>query len=510
MMRSMLFSRETANAQLLAFTMEGLQCESCQIEGVETKAQKEAETLEERILPAETWSNSNKGPGSVHSSQMTVEDTTISIPFSEPVLGLIVKMPASLQPACFGGTPVILPVEVQLAGGVEPQAVGTPVITPAAGCLSLPLIFDQPHVQYLSPLSSCPISDHQNFPHSLQQNNGLPMGQSQSGERMSNISQPFENSSMHSSEFVAALQELFPFLRNYGASGCRGSSSFPLNTFNAGFNPPDTTFSHLHTGSPLVSLVPPATLLVPFPLIVPLPVPLPIPIPIPPFPDSGSFARSNHTMKTSKSTQTMTEDVPVCAHNRMSGYDFLQLPTQVPPPVSQEEVLDLTVKVVPNQTKQEVQFSFTKDSVLDLSVANKSCLETGKDTKFKHHKRNSPNDESTKLILPMKHSQTHAANQSNGYSDVYCMQYKWTTEERYENYALKYSGQNGRVITPKQVPRITPSTKDTSGMFREELVRPQQGQVLKHRVVKQKRVNFQNINIPPIKKQHLMTFLPSE
>ncbi|XP_026803603.3 retinoic acid-induced protein 2 [Pangasianodon hypophthalmus] len=492
--------------------MEGLHREPCQFVGVETKAHKEAEDLEEPTLPSETWSkNSNKATGPVHSSEVVVEDSTISIPFSEPLLGLIVKMPASLQPVCFGGSPVMLPVEVQLAGGVEPQTIATPIITPTPGCLTLPLIFDQPHMQYLSPLSSCPITEHQNLPQSLQQNNGLsqnlslPMGQSPSGEGKSNISQPSENTAMLSSEFLAALQELFPFLRNYSSSACRESNSFPLNAFSSGFIPPNTTLSHLYTGSPLVSLLPPATLLVPFPFVVPLPVPLPIPIPIPPFPDSGS------RLKTSKSTQTMTEDIPVCTHNRMSGYDFLQFPTQPPPPVSQEEVLDLTVKVVPIQTKQEVQFSFCQDNILDLSVANKSCIETGKDTKQKHHGRNSTNEESTKLILPVKRSQTQATNQSNGYSDVeFSMQYKWTTEERYENYALKYSGQNGRVITPKQIPRVTRSTKDTSVMFCEKLVRPPQGQVLKNRAVKQKRVNSQNINIPPIKKQHLMTFLPTK
>lgn len=69
----------------------------------------------------------------------------------------------------------------------------------------------------------------------------------------------------------------------------------------------------------------------------------------------------------------MTEDVPVCTHNTMSGYDFLQLPTQTPPsPVSQEEVLDLSVKVVPTQTKQEFQVSYYQDNVMNLSVANYS------------------------------------------------------------------------------------------------------------------------------------------
>lgn len=489
--------------------MEGFHCEPCQIGGVETKAHKEAEALEEHAFPSETWSkNSNKATGPVHSSETGVEDSTLSIPFSEPLLGLILKTPASLQPVCFAGSPVTLPVEVHLAGGVEAQTIATPGITPTPGCLTLPLIFDQPHIQCLNPLSSCAITEQQNVPYSQQQNNelsqnlSLQIGQSQSDERKSNISQPVEDTAMHSSEFVTALQELFPFLRNYSSSACRGS------LFSTGFILPDTTLSHLYTGSPLVSLLPPATLLVPFPFVVPLPVPLPIPIPIPPFSDSGSLSRASHTMKTSKSTQTMTEDIPVRTHNRMSGYDFLQLPTQPPPPVSQEQVLDLTVKDVPIQTKQEVQFSFRQDSVLDLSMANKSCLETGQDTKLKHHGRNSTNEESTKLILPMKHSQTQGTNQSNGHSDVeFSMQYKWTTEERCENYAIKYSGQNGRVITPKQIPRVTRSTKDTSVMFCEK---PPHGQVLKNRVVKQKRVNSQNINIPPIKKQYLMKFLPSK
>lgn len=487
--------------------MEAFHCEPCQIVGVETKAHNEADALEEHTLPSETWSkNSNKVTGPFHSSQMVVEDSTISIPFSEPLLSLILKMPASLQPLCFGGSPVTLPVEVHLAGGVEAQTIATPVITPTPGCLTQPLIFDQPHIQCLNPLSSCPITEQQNLLCSQQHNNelsqnlSLQMGQSQSGERKSNISQPVENTAMHSSEFLTALQESFPFLRNYSSSACRGSS------FSTGFILPDTALSHLYTGSPLVSLLPPATLLVPFPFVVPLPVPLPIPIPI--FPDPGSLSRTSHTMKTSKSSQTMTEDIPVCTHNKMSGYNILQFPVQPPTPVSQEQVLDLTVKGVPIQTKQEVQFPFHQDNVLDLSMANKSCLETGQDTKLKHHGRNSTNEESTKLILPVKYSQTQGINQSNSYSDIeFSMQYKWTKKERCENYAIKYSGQNGRVMTPKQIPRVTQSTKDTSVMFCEK---PPQGQVLKDRAVKQKRVKSQNINIPPIKKQHLMKFLPSK
>ncbi|KAF4093266.1 hypothetical protein AMELA_G00000320 [Ameiurus melas] len=500
--------RKTTNAQLLVFTMEGLQSEPCQFGGDETEAHKEAEALEEHTLPSENWSKTSNTPtGPVHSSEVAVEDSTVSIPFSEPLLGLILKMPASLQPMCFGGSPVMLPVEAQLAGGVEPQTVATPVITPTPGCITLPVIFDQPHMQCLSCLSSCPITEQQSLPQSLQQNNGLSQNLSQSGDGKSNISRPSENTATHSSEFLAALREFFPFLRNDSSSACPRSSLFPLNAFSRGFIPPDTTLSHLFTGSPLVSLVPPATLLVPFPLVVPLPVPLPIPIPIPPFTDS----RASHSMKTSTSTQTMTEDIPVCTKNTMSGYDFLQLPTLPPPPVSQEEVLDLTVKVVPIQTKQEAQISFCQDNVLDLSLANKSRLEPGKDTKLKHHGRNSTNGESTKLILPVKCSQTQVSGQSNGYSDVGCsMRYKWTTQEHYKNDAKKYSSQNGRVMTPKQIPRVTRSTTDTSVMFCEKLVRPPQGQVLQSRVVKQKRMTSQNINIPPIKKQDLMTFLPSK
>lgn len=478
--------------------MEGLHCEPCQISGVKTQAHKEAEALEERPLPSETWSNnSNKatGPGPVHSSEVVGEDSTISLPFSETLLGLIVKMPASLQTVCCGGSPVLQPVEVQLAGDVEPQTIATSIITPPPGCLTLPLIFDQPQVQYLNPLSSCPISEHtQNLPHTLLQNNGLsqnlslPMGQSHICEGKS------ENTAMYSSEFIAALQQLIPFLRNYSSPPSRGSTSF--HAFGTGFIPPEGTLSHLYTGSPPVSLLPPATLLVPFPFVVPLPVPLPIPIPIPLFPDSVCLSRAGHTNKTSKSTQT--EDIPVCTQNRTTGYDFLQSPTQSLLPVTQEEVLDLSVKVTPSQTKQEVQFHW--DHVLDLSVANKSYL----DTKLKHHGRNSRKEESAKLILPMKHSPT----QANSYSDVaFSMQYRRPTEKQCANYALKYSDQNGRVMTPKHIPRVT---KDASVRFCEQLIQPPHGHVSKKRILKQKRVNSQNINISPIKKQHLMTFHPSK
>lgn len=70
--------------------MEGLTCESCQIGGVETQADKETEALEEHNLHSETWSNSNKAKGPVHSSET---DSAISVPFSEPLLGLILKVP---------------------------------------------------------------------------------------------------------------------------------------------------------------------------------------------------------------------------------------------------------------------------------------------------------------------------------------------------------------------------------------------------------------------------------
>lgn len=59
---------------------------------------------------------------------------------------------------------------------------------------------------------------------------------------------------------------------------------------------------------------------------------------------------------------------------------------KLPDAVSQEEVLDPRVKV-PIQTKQEFQLCFSQD-VLDLSVANKSCHETGKEAKLKHQGRN--------------------------------------------------------------------------------------------------------------------------
>ncbi|XP_060715460.1 retinoic acid-induced protein 2 [Tachysurus vachellii] len=462
--------------------MEGLHCEPCQIRGTKNKAHKEAEALEERPLPSETWSNnSNKatGPGPVHSSEVVVEGSAISIPFSETLLGLIVKMPASLQPVCCAGSPVLLPVQVQQAGEIEPETIATPVITPPLGSHTLPLIFDQPQVHY-----------------SLLENNGLSQNLSLTIDQSHSCKGKSENTAMYSSEFISSLQQLF------SSPHCRGSSSFSSNAFGASFIPPDSTLSHLYTGSPPVSLLPPATLLVPFPFVVPLPVPLPIPIPIPFIPDS-CLSRPSHTIKTSRSTQT--EYISVCTHNRMSGYDFLQLPKQPFHPVSQEEVLDLTVKVVPMQTNREVQFH--QNHALDLSVANKSCFNTN----LIHHGRNSGNVDSTKLILPMKYSPTQATNQPNGYSDMeFSMHYKWTTEKRYEKYSLKYSNQNGSVVSPKHIPRVTQSTKDASGRICEQIVRSPPGQVLKKKIDKKKRLNSQNINNSPIKKQHLMSFCSSK
>ncbi|XP_036416966.1 retinoic acid-induced protein 2 [Colossoma macropomum] len=501
--------------------MEDLHSEIHQNSGIKTKASEGAEALDNRTLSTQAWSNNLNEPArQALSTDVAVEDSALFTPLSEPSLGLIFKMATSLlQPLCLGGSPVVLPVHLQVAGGADPQVgqtVASPVIAPSPASLSLPLILDQPGLQCLSSQlllqSSCLIPEQQYLSgaeqnHGPSQNLSVPLSQPQHGEEKSDIlSQPSDNSALHCSKFTTVLQEPFHFLRNYGSSPCQGTRSVPSNPFL----PQESPLPYLYTGSPLVSLVPPATLLVPYPLIVPLPVPLPIPIPIPipvSFPDSKALSSSPsaaYSTKKNKSTQTSKDafGIPTVTHSTKSDCRCLQLPRLPLPSISQQEVLDLRIKVTPIQTKQEVQFPLPQDSALDLSVANNSYFKSCAGSKLKYYRNNSANEDLTERIIhPIKYSRRHEPNHLNSHSDIdFGTQYKWTKERYFSENTAKSAGQNSRVIGPLQTPAV----------FCEKLVRQPQEHILKNRVVKLKRMTSQSMNIHPVKKQHVATFRPTK
>ncbi|XP_017550078.1 retinoic acid-induced protein 2 [Pygocentrus nattereri] len=499
--------------------MEDLHSKIHQNSGIKTKASEGAEALNNRTLSTQAWSNNlNEPVRQALSTDVAVEDSALFTPLSETSLGLIFKMATSLlHPLCLGGSPVVLPVHLQVAGGVDPQVgptIASPVIAPSPGSLSLPLMLDQPGLQCLSSQlllqSSCLVPEQQYLSeaeqnHGPSQNQSVPLSQPQHGNGKSDIlSQPSDNSALRCSKFTTVLQEPFHFLRNYDSSACQGTRSVPSNPFL----PQESPMPYLYTGSPLVSLVPPATLLVPYPLIVPLPVPLPIPIPIPvSFPESKALSSSPsaaYSTKKNKSTQTSKDafDIPTSTHSTKSDCRCLQLPRLPLPSVSQEEILDLRIKVTPIQAKQKVQFPLLQDSALDLSVANNPHFESCAGSKLKCNRNYSANKELTERIFhPVKYSRRHEPNHLNSHSDIeFGMQYKWTKEQYFPENAAKSAGQNSRVTGPLQMPAV----------FCEELVRQPEEHMLKNRVVKLKRVTSRSMNIHPIKKQHVATFRPTK
>ncbi|KTG01485.1 hypothetical protein cypCar_00016773 [Cyprinus carpio] len=154
---------------------------------------------------------------------------------------------------------------------------------------------------------------------------------------------------------------------------------------SAFFPPPP--LSHPYS-SPLASLVPPATLLVPYPVVIPLPMPLPIPVPIP---VPVSMCKNSKidvdcpkpACTSSKSTQTSPSDIS--PHLTFTSKEMLvvQQPLRScsSPVVTDGEVLDLSIRTP--QPSMHVDVSqgiqpFQQDSVLDLSIPStrKTCIKT--------------------------------------------------------------------------------------------------------------------------------------
>ncbi|XP_072527311.1 retinoic acid-induced protein 2-like [Salminus brasiliensis] len=475
--------------------MEDLCSKTHQNMGTHAKLSEGVQDLDNRTPSAHAWSNSlNESARQPLSAEP--QDSALLTPLTEPSLGLFLKTATSLlQPVCLGASPVVVPGYLQgVPGGAD-----TPVIAPGTGSLTLPLILDQPGLRYsrsqLLLQSSCLMPEQQHMSGAEQncgpsQNPSMPLSQTQHIEGK-------PDPALHCSEFSTVLQEPFPVLRNCGSSACQGTRSVPSNSFSTSLSAQDAILPYLYTGLPLVSLVPPATLLVPYPLIVPLPVPLPIPVPIPvPFPDSKVLSGPScaaSTTKKNKGTQTTVN------HNRNSDCRFLQLLALPTPSVSQQEVLDLRIKVAPVRAKQEAQFSLLQDSALDLSVAKQQYLESCSGNKLKCHENSSTNAElAERITSPIKHSQGHEPDRLHNHSNIdFGVQCKWTMEDCFTKSIEKSPG---RAVSPLQAPAV----------FCKKLVRQPQEHMLTNRVVRLKRVTSRNMNIYPIKKQHVVTFIPGK
>ncbi|XP_050979177.1 retinoic acid-induced protein 2 [Labeo rohita] len=241
---------------------------------------------------------------------------------------------------------VNLRLHLQLAGRLPPQIGETrisPLILPPASTMSTPLIQDQHLNSQLPPsLRSCPFANIQTSalleslllsqPEALVNHTDVPAFQSPG--------------------IATCLKDLIQSLSNSAECAMTGPNQ-PIPFISNGL--PHEIVQP--TSTPIISLIPPATLLVPYPFVVPLPVPLPIPIPIPILMslDSKTFIKTGSTVD--KSTQT-SSTIPCCTSSM--AYPIF--------PVSQDKVLDLSLKAT--QTKREHVLSPSPDSALDLSVVN--------------------------------------------------------------------------------------------------------------------------------------------
>ncbi|KAL4656888.1 retinoic acid-induced protein 2 [Arapaima gigas] len=293
---------------------------------------------------------------------------------AEPQGGVALKVAATvLQPICLGDSPVVLPIHLQMAGsGVPPvgQAANASYLMTGQSPLSLPLVLEQQVFQHLSspPLQQaapCPATSLQNA--TLCPNTSMPFTQPQLLDQKpaGQLQDPGVLPLLQNPTFAAILQDLFPSQNTINSSSCHTPASTPVDHFSSTFFP-TPPLMHPYS-SPLSPLVPPATLLVPYPIIVPLPVPLPVPIPIPipvpPSADSRVFVDPPKATCTSeKATQTSMRETP-------SPMYLPQPASPSYPSLAEGEVLDLSVKMLPVQTKQEVPLQ--QDSVLDLSLASR-------------------------------------------------------------------------------------------------------------------------------------------
>ncbi|XP_036401258.1 retinoic acid-induced protein 2 [Megalops cyprinoides] len=527
-----------------------------------------------QLITAEAWNINSSGlMKKALSPMVAVPAPAIVSPATESPGGVALKVAATvLQPICLGDSPVVLPIHLQMAGSTAPQvnqAGGSPYLMTSQGPVSLPLVLEQQVFQHLnSPVlpqgAPCPTISLQNnvlcHNSSMSFSQPSPLDQKPTGQAQ----EPGVLPLLQNPGFAAILQDMFPSQNNLNASSCHSAAPPPADPFTSTFFP-QPPIPHPY-GSLLSPLVPPATLLVPYPVIVPLPVPLPVPIPvpipIPPSSESKGFTDPPRQVCTlSKSTQTNAKEIPPSPPNPYGRDETLHIPQLDSPPsipVAGGEVLDLSMKAQPIQTKQEIPIQ--QDSVLDLSVPSvrKPCIQSylSRDpvgVELEHACRSGDETAGTALSLevlrPIERAQKLDSKLLNGLASLeFSRQHKWVMDSGGGRSGCepKCGGGNFEIVSASQTAKVIVSVKDAvpaifcgkikglsgvstknfsikqdanqQAMLQQCLERKAQAEqrdpsdplkkAPKNRAIKLKKVNSQEIHILPIKKQRLAAFFP--
>uniref|UniRef100_A0A671T6Y6 Si:ch211-161f7.2 n=1 Tax=Sinocyclocheilus anshuiensis TaxID=1608454 RepID=A0A671T6Y6_9TELE len=426
------------------------------------------------------------GCSNLYSKEQTRKTSPEFNPSNEHSVNLALKVATSfLQSVFLENRPVVLPVNLQFAGGLPPQLGETglsPLILPASSTVSMPLVLDGHLNSQLPPsLGSCPFANIQistllenlllSQPEALVYHTEAPVFQS------------------HGT--ATCLQDLRPSLSNcasaeYQMTGPDQPIPLPSNFLPREIVQPPST--------PMASLIPPATLLFPYPFVVPLPVPLPIPIPIPiQIPQSLDLDSKTFT-KTSESgsmidKSTRSTACPVFPHT---------------PSVSQDEVLGLSLKST--QTKRDYVLSASPNSALDLSVVCSNCrLQNGLNT-WTIHKGNGNNithskyeDYNGKIVCPTQTVKVIVSPTETVLPPL-CDKRKGFSWDYMINSPMK----------PDRSHDTVPQDSSRRLSTAHSPCSEQQRQILNNKNVYFKRDRSQNMHgdTPPFKKQHLAYFLP--
>ncbi|XP_043108792.1 retinoic acid-induced protein 2 [Puntigrus tetrazona] len=310
---------------------------------------------------------SGSSSSNINSKEQTGKNSPEFNSSNEHSVNLALNVDTSLLHLVFlENRPVVLPINLQLSGGLTNQVDETglsPLFLPASSNVSMPLVPDEHFNSHLPPsLRSCAFSNIQI--NALLENLFL----SQPEALVYHTDAPV----FQSHRTATFLQNLRPFLSScapaeYQMTGPDQPTSLPSNFLPHEIVPP--------TGTPINSLIPPATLLVPYPFVVPLPVPLPIPIPIqmPQSFDSKTLIKTSKTGSMAEKS-TMTSPTISCVTRSTACPVFLHTAS-----VSQDEVLDLSLKST--QTNRENVLSASPNAALDLSmVRSNSRLQYGRNT----------------------------------------------------------------------------------------------------------------------------------
>nr|XP_017213831.1 retinoic acid-induced protein 2-like [Danio rerio] len=265
---------------------------------------------------------------------------------NEHSMNLALKLATSfLNCVCHGNKPFVLPVDHKISKDLPAET--RPASRTVSDSNTISLVLDQCLNSQLPPtLHSYPFDSYQS-------NENLLSSQSEALDYNTDIS-VFQGPNIGTH-----LQNLVPSLSNYASSDCQMTGqqqSIPLTSNVLPYQ------SVQPSNTPMTSLIPPATLLVPYPLVFLLPVPLPIPIPIPiQIPQS---LYSNTIVKPSRTDSMIDKSTQISSSiSCCTDIMFSQTPS-----VSQDEVLDLSFKTT--LTKHEHPLSASPNLPLDLSVVN--------------------------------------------------------------------------------------------------------------------------------------------